>query len=175
MGFDIQLKICPAKLTDDCIKYGTCNHQSVGESYISSNFDKFKDIWHIGHSHGHKCSTVSKQLHTAIKSMESNGVKAIIPYGTDGWDALPSVFLVHLIRIKTLVDKFGPATFLSYSHCEIKSSEFDDDTSVYYDHPTEGKQLIDTFAKASVVYTTMILETDPRAKMWLAIAQTMID
>jgi hypothetical protein len=45
----------------------------------------------------------------------------------------------------------------------------------YFRHPVKGQMKVHNFARASEVYTIMSINRDPRAQLWLNIAQQMPD
>ena len=121
MGHDILIKNCPKNLTDECIEGGKCSHTTLDDGYISFNYSKFDNYWHIRNAHGHECHLVSKQLSKAIKELLNEGVKSKTVLG-NAWLPDKSVFLYHLINIKKLVDKYPNCIVLSdqvyYVQCD---------------------------------------------------------
>ena len=175
MGHGIELRNCPTPLSDKCIRAGACNHPSDIDLYVSFNSSLFKNIWHVSYSHGHKCSVVVKQLDVAIDNMESSTNPSNLDK-YNAWETTPEAFLQQLKHIRNKIINYPDTTFLSDQCDAFHPCEFDEDPIIYYDHPTDGKIIIDTFAKASVVYTTLILADDKHmASMWLAVAHTLQD
>ena len=168
MGHDLMCKNCPRPLASECISGGGCDHDSIEEDYISFNHSDNSDIWHVSMSHGHTGRVVSIQLARAIARMTADSVVPGVPPGGDGWTRGPGVFLMHLIRIKTMTDRNPALTFLSDQYWGINpdpddsnsdgdiSDEGDDDEGddesdekipepvltgpvTYYRHPRQGQ------------------------------------
>ena len=111
MGHSIYIKNCGA-LTPACINEGACNHVVVDRTYLSFNFRDHPN-WTVRQAHGKQCHLVSIRLQYAINMLRAEGHTPEIPYGCDGWSANRNVFMMHLVRIKQVVDLYPTAFFLS--------------------------------------------------------------
>lgn len=163
--------------------------------YLSYNFSKFSDYWYIKkHLYGHKASTIIKYLNNAINKLKEEGISPVIKDGEDGWTPNINVFMYHLnyfletiqniikgspshINVRYWSDGCGE---VNYDDCESEpdiseeqeESEMQiDDGIAYFRHPIHGNMKIDSFAKASEVYTMMVINNDPRASVWLEYAK----
>jgi hypothetical protein len=85
---------------------------SYGDTYISANFSN-QLHWTVKMAHGKQCGVVSRQLDNAIALYHEAGFIPHLPPGLNGWSVDSNVFLVHLYRIKELVDKNHNLIFLS--------------------------------------------------------------
>lgn len=252
MGHDIYLKNCPRPVSGNCKSGASCSDEHIthDESYISFNFTKYKEYWHVSQGHGHSGRVVAIQLRNVIQRLSDACIDASIPDGGDGWTSTIEVFHYHIKRLLTFVEQYPDTTFLSDQIWDfidddndtddnnsddsdygddsdkenihpigekgsyVKSIDgnprfgtlvvnFDDDKDeiiskalnrhpsepkseikqepvvqsiyTYFRHPIKGNMKIDTFAKASEVFTIMTLQGDPRARQWLELAQLMSD
>jgi hypothetical protein len=73
--------------------------------YISYNFGKFSDYWHISEAHGHSGKTILHQLEKVLFKLTQEGVTPKLENGQDGWSASKNVFMLHLVRLKTQCSK----------------------------------------------------------------------
>lgn len=180
--------------------FNITSEDSLFDGYLSYNFSKFKDYWYIKkHLQGHKASTIIKYLKIGIQKLQDAGVNPGINKGEDGWSASLNVFSSHLNRfleeITELIKKFPQHANVRY-YCDSASGAGETDYSdvvsepdveaeddlpeepevyTYFRHPIHGNMKVNTFAKASEVYTIMVLKGDPRANAWLELAKEMPD
>lgn len=182
--------------------YDISSEDSLFNGYLSYNFSKFSDYWYIKkHLQGHKASTIVKYLKIGIQKLEDAGVKPGFNKGEDGWSASLNVFSSHLNRfleeITELIKKYPSHANVRY-YCDSASGAGETDYSdvisepdteaegetelpeepefyTYFRHPMHGTMKVDTFAKASEVYTIAVLKGDPRADAWLELAKQMPD
>jgi hypothetical protein len=174
------------------------------DGYLSYNFsvDEFSKYWYIRkHLVGHKASTILKYLKIAINEMSKNEISPSIPIGMDGWSRDIRVFMNHL---KTMKDQIEELILKYPGHKNVRYwtdsasgeneeeypdvvSEPDDDevgdtyqyeeptVYTYFRHPIKGNMKIDTFAKASEIYTLLVLKGSSEAEKWLELAKMMPD
>jgi hypothetical protein len=191
MGYGIELKSCSRTCSSECACY------IVDESYLPYNFAKFKHYWYIGDSYGHTCYVVAKQLKRTIATLEEENVSDQIPDGCDGWSSEIEVFHYHLKRLLKFVEPHKKLRFFTDSKFYYEDigesgdetgSESDDETGdeskddtndhnsipeIYFRHPIKGHMKVDTFEKASEIYTIMSIADDPLANSWLRIAKIL--
>ena len=204
MGHDLEMKACPRNniANSNCISGGSCNHQTYDIDHISTNFTVYDVYWHVRNAHGHSGHVVALQLQNAIHRMKVNGYKGVITIGSDEWTQSPEVFMYHLERLLSFVERYPNATFLSdqlwilepddndtdndtdednKNHGENSSDNEHEDaikptySAAYFQHPIKGQIKVDTFAKASEVFTYMSIINDPQAQTWLNWAKLMPD
>jgi len=196
MGYDLMMKSCKHGKSQ-CISDMLCNHQILDESYFSYNFNCFSEYWSVDMANGHSGRVVALQLRDAIARMESENIGSDIPLNCDGWTPVIDVFHYHIKRLLKFVEGYPKMTFVGAqiqcfypddNDTDDTDNETDDDKPVstciendtnesvlYFLHPTKGNIVIDSYAKASDVFTILSLTGDPRSKQWLEIARTMPD
>jgi hypothetical protein len=118
MGYDIYIKQCSSihcKLPD-------CSHTIIDESYISYNFNKFRNYWSVTENlHSHTGSFISSSLHSALEKLSKEGIHPHIKKSEDGWTPSKNVFAFHLLKLKTLAEKYPDYYFYIDGHSD---SEF---------------------------------------------------
>ena len=132
MGHDLTIVDCSVKR----IQQGSLHKlYEIDSSYISFNFSEYSHIWHIRNSHGHTCSTISKQLTKALDECKKNGWCAETPEGMTGWSVDPHVFTYHVQRILKFVNRAGYENYRMVSDqvwhmlpSEYSDSDTDHDT-----------------------------------------------
>lgn len=134
MGYNLYLKqACKRPLEDECISGASCyqKHDVDDESYLSFNFSRFSDYWHVRKGHGHSGRVVAIQLRAVIERLENEVISCDIPYDGDEWTPTINVFHYHMKRLLRFVDGYPDATFLSD---QIRNIEHDDNDTDYEDN-----------------------------------------
>ena len=192
MGHDLEMKACPRNniANSNCISGGSCNHQTYDLSHMSTNFTVYDGYWHVRNAHGHSGHVVALQLQNAIHRMKDNGYNGVITIGSNEWTQSPDVFIYHLKKLLLFVERYPNATFISDQVWVLEPDDNDTDydtddehkdaikptySAAYFQHPIKGQIKVDTFAKASEVFTYMSIIDDPQAQTWLNLAKLMPD
>lgn len=188
MGYDIYIKCCSIPFKDIC-KTQNCLHNIVDETYLSYNFNIFRDYWHITQIHKHRGKTISKQIEIILKNLETEGITSQINKGEDGWTATKNVFAYHLTRIKNMAQKYPFHRF----YIDCYNNDYSDTESVYsfddeYDiidniyhkftYPSGNIIHVNNFEKASQIYTMICIDdnkySSQEKEYWLNVARSFL-
>lgn len=198
MGHDIDVKECPSPYNPETCRDGLCNHKIVDSAYISFNFSHFGEYyWSIHKLHGHTGRHGLKRLRAADKKLGDEKVKAEFKKDENGWTNTKNVFRVHVQRFIELCERHPKCRFYSdqvYDGPETDESDVEDSSEdgsdngdedsgeesddgwyVSYRHPLKGNMRVDTFEKASEIYTRETLDgvSVERAQAWLDLAKKL--
>lgn len=187
MGHDIDIRKCPTPATEDC-KKNACRHSEADSTYISYNFSKFDEYWHISDLQGHRGKTGLKKLRYADKRLAYEGVEARILEGQNGWTDTKNVFRYHVQRFIALCEKYPECRFYSDGCLRIRgesdtdsvvegeeSCEEDDvcdenpEYEYHYRHPHKGNVCVNSFEKAAEAYAMAVLEGSRLADSWFQV------
>jgi hypothetical protein len=193
----------PVEDLDDVNSYYLLSSiEEVEQTYLSYNFGKFSHIWYLRDWLGGTSDDMAEALRAALIRMSKDGVMPCIPdeiwertefdgkivrEKMNGWTPDLRVFAYHLKRLKQICED-NPQCLVTADidwDWQIELEDLPDPAKesdkpgpqfvAYYRHPIKGQMKIDTFAKASEIYTLAVLNKDPRAPQWLELAQSMPD